>query len=218
MKGLFGGKKKKGEVPIEEVQRMSAQGMGDKDIIKKLKSEGYSYDSIEKSMLQAVKEGVSEEPAGAEGFQPTFPDTLEPQQRKGGAEALFPEFEPQEVPEIENINPELVIEELVEGVVEEKWNKFSSRMEKIENELNLIRAELKQPRQVQQGNTKEAEAKVAELAEQLDELDARIGGLEKAFKQFLPSLTRNIEALSRMIHEMKEKHGMQDIPEERLLS
>ncbi|MEK6837171.1 MAG: hypothetical protein AABX69_00840, partial [Nanoarchaeota archaeon] len=210
--------KKKGDVPIEEVQRMSAQGMSDKDIIKKLKSEGYSYDSIEKSMLQAVKEGVSEpEPSSAEAFSPSFPESMA-QPKRGEAEALFPEFEPQEMPEIENINPEIVIEELVEGVVEEKWNKFSSRMEKIENELNLIRTELKQPRQVQQGSTKEAEAKVAELAEQLDELDARIGGLEKAFKQFLPSLTRNIEALSRMIHEMKEKHGMQDIPEERLLS
>lgn len=205
---LFG-KKKKGDVPIEEVQRMSAQGMGDKDIIKKLKSEGYSYDSIERAMLQAVKEGVEEpEPAGE---IPSFPESLAPQPKRGEAEPLFPEFEPQEVPEIESINPEMVIEELVEGVIEDKWNRFSSRIEKIENELNIIRAELRQaPKQAQQGSTKELEAKLADLAEQFDELDARIGGLEKAFKQFLPSLTRNIEALSRMIHEMKEKHGMHE--------
>ena len=210
---MFLSKKKKGEVPIEEVQKLSAQGMGDKDIIKKLKSQGYSYDSIEKAMLQAVKEGVGESQPAQE--VPSFPEPLETQpqqkQRRGEAEPLFPEFETQELPEIESINPEMVIEELIEGVIEDKWSKFSPRIEKIENDLNVIRAELKQaPRQAQQGNTKELEAKLAELADRFDEVEARIGGLEKAFRQFLPSLTRNIEALSRMIHEMKEKQGVRE--------
>ena len=44
-------------------------------------------------------------------------------------------------------------------------------------------------------------------ANKLDDLEARIGGLEKAFRQFLPSLTENIEALSKMIHEMKAKQA-----------
>lgn len=214
MKGLFGGKKKKGDVPIEEVQKMAAQGMSDKDIIKKLKGQGYSYDSIERAMLQAVKDGV-DEPQPQEAEIPSFPEAM-PQHRKGEAEPLFPEFEPQEVAEMETVNPEIIVEELVEGIVEEKWNKFAPRLERLEGEMNVLRAEIRQaPKQAQGGGTKELETKVAELAEQFDELEARIGGLEKAFKQFLPSLTRNIEALSKMIHEMKEKHG---VPEERLLS
>ncbi len=214
MKGLFGGKKKKGDVPLEEVQKMAAQGMSDKDIIKKLKGQGYSYDSIERAMLQAVKDGV-EEPQPQEAEIPSFPEAM-PQHRKGEAEPLFPEFEPQEVAEMETVNPEIIVEELVEGIVEEKWNKFAPRLERLEGEMNVLRAEIRQaPKQAQGGGTKELETKVAELAEQFDELEARIGGLEKAFKQFLPSLTRNIEALSKMIHEMKEKHG---VPEERLLS
>ena len=193
---------------------MAAQGMSDKDIIKKLKGQGYSYDSIERAMLQAVKDGV-EEPQPQEAEIPSFPEAM-PQHRKGEAEPLFPEFEPQEVAEMETVNPEIIVEELVEGIVEEKWNKFAPRLEKLEGEMNVLRAEIRQaPKQAQQGSGKELEAKLAELAEQFDELEARIGGLEKAFKQFLPSLTRNIEALSKMIHEMKEKHGM---PEERLLS
>lgn len=207
-------KKKKVDVPIEEVQKMNAQGMSDKDIIKKLKSQGYSYDSIEKAMLQAVKEGVDEPaPVSDSNEMPSFPEPPgAPQKRGSEAEPLFPEFEPQEVPEMGTINPEVIIEELVEGVIEEKWNKFSSRIDKLENDLSLMRGEMKQiPKSVQQSNTKDLEAKIAEMNEQLDELEARIGGLEKAFKQFLPSLTRNIEALSRMIHEMKEKHG---VPEE----
>lgn len=212
--GLFGGKKKKGEVPVEEVQKMSAQGMSDKDIIKKLKGEGYSYDSIEKAMLTAVKEGVDEPaPSGGVAEAPGFSEPFDLQQKKGGeADALFPEFEPQEVPEIESINPETIVEELVEGVIEEKWNKFSERVEKVESELSIMRSEIKQlPRGAGiSGNTKDIEAKISDLNEQMEELEARIGGLEKAFKQFLPSLTRNIEALSRMIHEMKEKHGVHE--------
>ncbi len=200
-------KKKKGDVPIEEIQKLTARGMSDKDIIKKLKSEGYSYDSIERAMLQAVKEGVNEPEREPE--VPSFPE-IAPQQQRREPESLFPEFEQmQEVPELETINPEVIVEELIEGVVEDKWNKFLSRIEKVENELNIVRAEIKGiPRNMQQGSAKDFEVKVSELSDQFDELAARVGGLEKAFKQFLPSLTRNIEALSNMIHEMKEKQGM----------
>jgi len=55
----------------------------DATVIKKLKSQGYSYDSIEKAMLQAVKEGV-DEPAsiGDANEMPTFPEPPGTAQKK----------------------------------------------------------------------------------------------------------------------------------------
>ena len=55
-------KEEKMNAPVEEVQKMTRKGMSDKDIIKHLKSKGYSYEAIEGAMLKAVKESVEEEP------------------------------------------------------------------------------------------------------------------------------------------------------------
>ena len=48
---------------------------------------------------------------------------------------------------------------------------------------------------------------IQSLYAKVEDLEARVGGLEKAFKQFLPTLTRNIESLSAMIHEMKRERA-----------
>ena len=209
----FGSKKKTQDVPVEEVQKLTSQGLGDKDIIKKLKSKGYSYDAIEKSMLSAVKQGVDEpQTQQPMTFEDPFPSQAPQQQgQQQQSQEMFPEFQSQDVPELSNFNPDAVVEELVEGVVEEKLAQYSSKFDKIEGDMNSIRSELRAlPKGAPQQGNREWDAKVAELNDKLDELDARVGGLEKAFKQYLPSLTRNIEALSKMIHEMKEKQGVKE--------
>ncbi len=191
---LFKKKEPKG-LPINEVQELSARGASDKDIIKRLKSEGYSYDSIEKSMLQAVKEGVNqpaEEQPPVEQAQ-----ALEPDFQETPAEMNLAEAE-------ETISPEIIVEELVEGVVEEKWQKLESRLETMEGEISKVYARLKQTEQ-RSSVVPMKDERVDEYSERIEDLEARIGGLEKAFKQFLPALTRNIESLSGMIHEMKQR-------------
>lgn len=187
-------KKEPKELPINEIQELSSKGASDKEIIKKLKSEGYSYDTIEKSMLQAVKAGVDQPEDTATQEQPT-------------AEAFQEE---QEMPEMnlaeaeETVSPEIIVEELVEGVVEEKWQKVESRIESMEGEISKIYARLKQAEQ-RNVIAPVRDERIDEYSERLEDLEARIGGLEKAFKQFLPALTRNIESLAGMIHEMKQR-------------
>lgn len=219
---MFFKKKHKDEhgSPVEEVQKMTRTGMSDKDIIKKLKAKGFSYDEIERAMLQAVKSGVSDEEPMMRKAQPTVPELEsfyeeqptddifetpmpQPQRKQGRAQMEFEE--PQE-------QPELMLEELIEGVIEDKWHKFESNMKKLEEDFNKMRAEMSQFQQKvestkKEPQTKELEANFTELTERLSDIEARVGGLEKAFKQFLPSLTKNIESLSNMIHEMKSKQG-----------
>lgn len=192
--------------PVEEIQRLSARGMSDKDIIKSLKSEGYSYDEIEQAMMQAVKEGVepsAERPAAA--IEQVYPSQAESQPTSDLIPELTASSMQEPMPEIEGMAPEAIVEELVEGVVEEKWQRFEERIKSVEIEI----ASLKQRAAVPQLAGQEAAAvdntKAEALQDKLDDLEARIGGLEKAFKQFLPSLTRNIESLSRIIHEMKTR-------------
>ncbi len=219
---LFFGKKKEDErtVPVDEVERMARIGMSDKDIIKNLKSQGYSYSEIEKAMVSAVKKGVGE--------QPLFPE--QQQQQSLQAPVQRNEQQPRQLPQLPDLpeapsleeelglaegpemdmNPEVIVEELVESVVEEKWQKFEDRIDRLEDEIIKLHTKLKEMSQITGQpvvHTKE-DAKVQELSEQLEEVQARVGGLEKAFKQFLPTLSRNIESLSEMIHELKEKKGV----------
>lgn len=186
-------KKEPRELPINEIQNLSSQGASDKDIIKKLKSEGYSYDTIERSMLQAVKAGVDQ----PEPVQEQVPADVFQEDQGMPGELSLAELE-------ETVSPEIVVEELVEGVVEEKWQKAEARLEGMEGEISKIYARLKQAEQ-RPVNAPVRDERIDDYSERLEDLEARIGGLEKAFKQFLPALTRNIESLSNMIHEMKQR-------------
>lgn len=203
-------KKKSQPVPPEEVQKLVSSGMSDKDTIKHLKSKGYGYEEIEKAMMSAVKRGVE-----APQFAPSQPG------------APLPKRDLPELPEIQDyrpeedimgglqetepdLSPDIIVEEIVEGVVEEKWQKFEERIRKTENDFTNLSIQLKQFQQPRQDQpVKDYDPKIAEINEQMEDLQARVGGLEKAFRQFLPSLTRNIESLAGLIHEMKEKQSVQ---------
>ncbi|MBI5061263.1 MAG: hypothetical protein HZB67_03035 [Candidatus Aenigmarchaeota archaeon] len=210
---MFGGKKKEMDrpVPLDRVRAMSRTGMSDRDIIKQLKSEGYSYNEIEKAMLQSVKEGVSNEPfsqpmtqggGGAEVPRQLSLPVFEEEQGDREAQDILNEIRPEGLEG--EVSPDVVMEELIEEIVQEKVAKTNERVKQLENTIAMLKAEIKHSEDIivnapsEHGMPKEFEDKV-------EELEARVGGLEKAFKQFLPSLTKNIEELADMIHEMKER-------------
>jgi hypothetical protein len=215
---FFGKKKKKGSIPIEEVQNMTARGFSDREIVKKLKKDGFAYDEIERAMLNAVKAGVS---GDTQSFGQFSRAPEEVPTNAGANEAFsFDEFiqaPPQQAQQPQaysgeqqlDINPEAIIEELIEGVIEEKWEKFNKKFKKYEEDLERVGVTIKAFEKKVEDVKNEPESaefkmKTDVLNNRIEELEARVGGLEKAFKQLLPSLTRNIENLSSIIHEMKD--------------
>ncbi len=212
--GLFHkASREKNEIPIDEVQKMTKKGMSDKDIIKHLKSKGYSYEAIESAMLKAVKDNVSDEPAPRLQTESPAMDNVFGIQDFSFSDSMQPEMP--ELPPEDTQAPEIMLEELVEGIVADKWRKFDDQMKKMDDNFDRIRAEIKQfelrlDQTKRESPPHDLDIRMADISEQLEDLEARVGGLEKAFKQFLPSLTRNIEALSHMIHEMKEKQQMHE--------
>lgn len=212
---MFGKKKEPKAVPVNDIYDMRQAGMDDRAIIKDLKKKGYSYEDIEKAMLQSVKEGVNDNPImrSATKQQPEFVDfsgagdfmnqqpQAEMQEELGLTDADFHGAE----------DANIIIEEIVEGVVQEKLVKFEERIKNLEETLMKYGADIKVVEKKAdenpnvQSKISSYDARFNEVHEQLDDLQARIGGVEKAFKQFLPSLTKNIESLSEMIHELKQK-------------
>lgn len=218
-------------IPAEEINAMTKRGMSDKDIIKALKAKGYSYSDIEKAMLSAVKSGVSEEKPARKAppvqeqeqqqdFGYDFGEEISNESFESmGTEDIFagqeqqPQFEEvqqfQDLPQF-STGQQQPVEELVEGIVEEKWQHFQDELARVEEGLERLRADMKVFEERidvvrKESPSNELEARLGELSDHLDDLDARVGGLERAFKQMLPSLTRNIESLSAMINEMKSK-------------
>jgi hypothetical protein len=206
----------KGRIPLREVDTLRQSGVSDKDIIKKLKSDGFSYQEIEKGMLQSLKQNITEEPSSE------AEDMFKNQQRDESTELedIYGKPEDPKEPSMDemlapglsdaDISPELAIEELVEGVVNEKWDIFEKELKKIRSDEDLLTRQLKQLESMTSASGKEARAaalerKVAEVEEKMGEIEARISGVEKAFKQFLPSLTDNIRSLSSMVKEMKSR-------------
>lgn len=181
-------------VPQEEIDQLISQGTSDRDIIKKLKSEGYSYQDIENAMMNAVKVGVSDTGGSSFPEAPSAPVPKIPDD--------FSDIDPSNV---EELSPEQIVEELIEGVVDSKWKKFDEKIEMFNTEINSIKESLRDKPSDKSRDYGEYEERLGAMSSKIDELSARVGGLEKAFKQFLPSLTKNIESLSNIIHEMKMK-------------
>lgn len=222
--GLFGKKPEaaKGYAPVKEVEKMRMSGTSDRDIIKKLKTDGFSYSEIEKAMLQSLKQNVGSEPAASPAEEtwgeitskedtPTLEDIYgKPEEPKGPSveELMAPGMQESD------IGPEMAIEELVEGVVNEKWEVFEKELKKLKYDEEVLMRQIKQLESLTSTTGKDSkfialERKFSDLETRLTDTEARISGLEKAFKQFLPSLTDNIRNLSGMIREMK---GLQAVP------
>lgn len=204
----------KGRIPVKEVETLRRTGVSDKDIIKNLKSEGFSYAEIEKGMLQSLKQNISEDysTSSEESWKrneesPTFEDIY-----GNKNEAKEPSFEELMAPGIaeSDISPELAIEELVEGVVNEKWELFEKELKKIRSDEEMLMRQIKQLETLSSSSGKDSRAsvierKISDIEDRMGDIDARISGIEKAFRQFLPSLTENIRSLSEMVRDMKSK-------------
>ena len=202
---FFKKKKNTNPVPPKDIEKMISEGMGDKEIIKKLKSDGYSYENIETAMMQAVKSGVSDDKPNDIFAEPTNTAPSQAAPLPDQTAQQIPNMDIMDEASVEEFSPEQIVEELVEGVVDSKWKKFDEKLERLNTEVNSLRDATRNTKPVENGDSKEYEDKVNKLSKQVEDISVRVGGLEKAFKQFLPSLTRNIQSLSGIIHEMKKK-------------
>ena len=201
---LFGKKQDTSKVPIEEAKQLSSQGLSDKAVIEELKKRGYSFEAIQKAMLQMVKDTAEPEPQlpQLEPMEPELPklDDLGPEPN-----ADLPPID-EGSDDVEN--PEDIVEELVEGIVEEKIKPFSKRMDKLEEKLAGLKADIEKVQEIKKQNINIAEMsmKISEFETKMMDFSVRIGALEKAFKQLLPSLVDNVHSLSRLVHELKKGH------------
>lgn len=172
------------EVPLDTVVAMQQQGWTNEQIAQTLQRQGYGVQQIYDAIAQAEATG---------GIEPY----AVPQQQTAPAE------QPKDTKSFE---------EIAETIVEEKWQdvnkelgKFSewkeateARLDKLEQGLNDLKADV-------DSLHKAIIAKVGEYDKNIMDVGTEIKAMEKVFQKVLPTLTDNINELSRITKDVKRK-------------
>jgi hypothetical protein len=128
-----------------------------------------------------------------------------------GAKTSFT-FEPKQVREPESPVEEITVEELIEGIVTEKWKEFEERLMDFEKRDLQLQAEIEDMRKkfkeidVSLGEREKGlTGKMDDFGGSMENIEGRIGSIEKIFKEVLPELTENIKAMSDFVEKLKEE-------------
>jgi hypothetical protein len=213
----------KGYVPTDRVQQLMSRGFSQSDVIDVLRREGFSADEIDSAFTQAVKGGVkgespavsysAEKPDFLAGQQqPTFPPTQQQQvmlptidQIKQRQQSVLPETSlPSEYYQsypTEDYIDYIINERMTD--VNQQMNEFAIRYTELEKRMEEIKSQLNTIIQTRGGEQQQVISKVDNVGDTLEDITARLGSLERAFKETLPALIESVRALCDLVQKMK---------------
>ncbi len=206
------------DTPVNQVIEMRNQGLSNNQIIQNLQRQGYNSTQVYDALNQAdMKGGV--EPVSADNMQSPEPEKPMPetptpetqnysQDQKGsyGDQEYAPQFN-ESYYQPSNIGTE----ELVESIIDEKWedlvkdinkvidwkNKTEARITKIEQNIENLKENFSQLQKAITG-------KVGEYDKHIQEVGTDIKALEKVFQKVLPKFTENVNELSIISNRFKK--------------
>lgn len=190
----------KGFVPTERVRELLSKGFMEHEIVDTLRKEGFSAEEIDKALTEALRDRVEKKEE-----LPTIEDIKPKKEDKESVEV----FEPQAPEEMLHSYPaEEYITALVQArvsevedkirMIESKYLELSKRIEMLNRNLDEILRSGKEEKQ-------EILKRIEDFGERLEEIGAKIGGLERAFKETLPALIDGVRGLVSLVENLKKK-------------
>jgi hypothetical protein len=218
---LFG-KKKPAGIPTEIVIQLRQQGTGNDQIVEQLKGQGYASSQIYDAMSQADIKGAVEVPAATEApAQIPAAPPAPPEQMP--AEMPPPEQMPAEMPPPEGLPPlpeampqqpaiaREEIEEIVEPIIDEKWEELMKNVDKIIAWKEATESKIAKLEQMIKDLASSFEelhtgvlAKIGEYDKSIKDVGSDIKAMEGVFKKVLPTFTDNVSELSRITKKLKK--------------
>ncbi|MFB6076845.1 MAG: hypothetical protein ABEK12_01800 [Candidatus Nanohaloarchaea archaeon] len=207
----------RGRAPIDEVQQLSQQGYSEDEITNILRDRGYAYGEINEAINQAVRDTTVQQSGGRQsgGQQAGGPADQPPGGQQPGEEARQgtgmgyeeqppapepqpePQPQPREAGDTDFGEPSGVSaeeEELIETIVAEHFTDVEDEFDNVYAEIDEMADELAALKErVDELETREDEdqqefiQRMDSMQEYLEESQSRIGGMEKAMQQVLPS-------------------------------
>ncbi len=215
--GIFDlGKKKeeapKSTAPVDDVLKMKGQRFTNNQIVQALQRNGYKMHQIFDAMNQAdlksagpIEGAVPSDLAEASLSQPVEQDAI--QDFPGGQ--IGEEERQQTVPQERY---EEHVEEVAEAIIEEKWedlmksiNRLLEWKEEMENKMASVEQSMKDLKENFSNVQRSVLGKVAEYDKSMKSVGVDIQAMETVFQKVLPTLTDNVNELSRLTRKAKEK-------------
>lgn len=208
--------------PVNMVLKMKEQGFSNNQIVQYLQREGYKSHQIFDAINQADMKGGSALPP-QEGMveAPPEQDQMQQMPQQAVSEQPMQQEMPPEMPEqypqgyypyAQQGSSREEVEELVESVVEDKWNELmksmnkvfewkdltEKRIDKIEHSINALKENFESLHQGILG-------KIGDYEQSISAVGTDVKALEKVFSKILPTLTENVSELSNITKDMKKK-------------
>jgi hypothetical protein len=121
-------------------------------------------------------------------------------------------FEPKTVKTPESAVEEITVEELIEGIVTERWKEFEERLVDFEKRDMQLQSQIEDLRKkfkeidVSLGEREKGlSGKMEEFGGSMENIEGRIGSIEKVFREVLPELTGNIKTMTEFVEKIKEE-------------
>ncbi|MEK6835782.1 MAG: hypothetical protein AABX55_02050 [Nanoarchaeota archaeon] len=202
--------------PSEKIKNLKDSGLSNEDIIKALKP-NYSNQDIDDALN---KQNLEEEDvlSGLEQFEPITkekaeePEELLEEAPEPGAKLFKESYSYEQPAELTRDVSSDQIQEIVETVIQEKWDDLLSKMgdlnlwkENVNNDLEAIKQELL--RTQERFNTLQAAliGKVTDYSKSISDMSAEMKALEQVLKNILEPLSSNIRELKSVTSQLKKR-------------
>ncbi len=189
--------------PINDIMQMRGQGLSNNQIIQTLQRSGYSNTQIFDAMNQADTKMAVEgmQPVGESFSQEVFAQPEIQVTNSPGSQMREVFSDPQN---------DVKIEELVETIIEEKWqeilrdiNKIVEWKNKVESRLSEAEIKLDNLRENFSDLQRAVIGKVNDYDKHIQEVGSEIKAMEKVFSKVLPVFSENVNELSNIASKLK---------------
>jgi len=218
---LFGGSKAKDGIPVNQVIGMKDQGLSNNQIIQSLQRDGYSSSQIFEAMNQVDMKPASVNNVSSQGASDTnasMDAEFNQNQSQGQPQGQSQPFDyaspqtnfvqPRATPMANagNISSkQMEVEELVESIIEEKWeelakdiNRIIGWKNKVESKLSGIEQDFASLKEDFDKLHNAVIGKIGEYDKNILNVGAEVKAMEKVFSKVLPVFTENVSELSRI--------------------
>ncbi len=195
------------DVPTSLVMQMRSQNFSDNQIVQALQRDGYSANQIFDAMNQADLQSSSQSPMQPDEGIPSIPEFNQP------APMMMPQMAP--APEADREH----IEEIAESIIDEKWEEFMKNLNKIiewkdrtEARMTQLDQQFKDLQHNFDNLHKAMIGKIGEYDQNILNVGVEIKAMERVFQKVLPTLTDNVNELSKVTQTLKES---KDLPKKK---
>lgn len=204
--------------PTDRVRELANKGFSEPEMIDVLRKEGYTPEAIDTALTQTVKTNITASPPQSQPMQQYPMSQYEPQQQEQlpTLEELTPKVQMPQIPEQplpqEYYQQQYPTEDYIDYIVQarvsevnEKLNEFNIRHQEMEKRMNAIAENLTQLLQTRSGENQQILSRIDSFTDTMNDVNIRMGSLEKVFKETLPALIESVRMLSDLVQRVKRE-------------